>query len=184
MPLNILTYCKFLGDGRVKFHKITCDDMLNGDGLRVVVWLSGCSHKCEGCHNPITWDSNDGVDFNLSIQTDIINQLKKSYIDGITFTGGDPLYTKNRDELLGFIKNIKKKFPLKTIWMYTGYTWEEILLDKSLLNIVKHVNVLVDGKFDKKCVDVNYPWAGSLNQRVIDIQQSIKKGKVVLNECH
>ena len=160
----------------MRYHNITKDDMLNGDGLRVVLWLAGCTHHCKNCQNPITWDPNGGIPFDEDAKQEIFEELEKDYVDGITFSGGDPLLEQNREELTGLIREIRSLFPEKTIWLYTGYLWEEI----SDLELVDDLNVLVDGEFMEDLKDNNLPWKGSSNQRVIDVQMTRKLGKVVL----
>ena len=180
----------------MNYHNITTDDMNNGEGLRVVLWLSGCSHHCKGCQNPQTWNENSGIEFDSSAENEIFEELKKDYIAGITFSGGDPLHENNLDEVLNLVNKIHLLLPNKTIWLYTGYTWESIMYSRipHPLNhtaeeflhwnqrneIVSKCNVLVDGRYEEPLKDVSLHWRGSSNQRVIDIQQSIKKGKVVL----
>ena len=168
----------------MNYHNITIDDMKNGQGLRVVLWVAGCPHKCKGCHNPMTWDENNGLEFDLRARTEIYDALKKPHIAGITFSGGDPLHPANKETVFCLIKDIKRDFPNKDIWIYTGYTWEEIHANPNLPHIIKYADVLVDGRFEEKLADVNYHWAGSTNQRVIDIQKSLKKGEIVLYENH
>lgn len=168
----------------VNYHNITHDDMLNGEGIRVVLWLAGCEHKCKGCQNPLTWNPDNGINFDAQVRDEIFSALKQKHISGITFSGGDPLHPANRGKVICLIKDIKQQFPSKTIWIYTGYTWEEIHENKYLPHIIKYADVLVDGRFKEELADVNYPWAGSTNQRVIDIQESIKKGTVILHEHH
>lgn len=156
----------------MKYHNITTDDMLNGDGLRVVLWVSGCNHFCKGCQNPVTWDENDGIEFNKDALEEIIVKMTKPYISGLTLSGGDPLYPNNRDTIYRLVKQIKEIFPNKTIWLYTGYSYEEI----KDLPIMEYIDVVVDGEFEEDSKDVNYHWAGSTNQRVIrlgDIDESI-----------
>ena len=160
----------------MRYHNITKDDMLNGDGLRVVLWLAGCTHHCKNCQNPITWDPNGGIPFDEDAKQEIFEELEKDYVDGITFSGGDPLLEQNREELTGLIREIRSLFPEKTIWLYTGYLWEEI----SDLELIDDLNVLVDGEFMEDLKDINLPWKGSANQRVIDVQMTRKLGKVVL----
>ena len=160
----------------MNYHNITHDDMLNGEGLRVVLWVAGCEHYCKGCQNPVTWNPNDGILFDANAKKEIFDELEKKHVAGITFSGGDPLHPRNRSDVFALMKEIKAKFPNKTIWMYTGYTWEQI----SWHMIFDYVDVLIDGKFEKEKLEVNYHWAGSTNQRVIDVRESIKKGKVVL----
>ena len=164
----------------MNYHNITHDDMLNGDGLRVVLWVAGCEHRCKGCQNPVTWDSNGGIVFGVDAKKEIFEELKKDYISGITFSGGDPLHPRNVRCVYGLMNEIKSEFPNKTVWIYTGYTWEQIQENRLLKMVVSYADVLVDGRFEQKLLDVNYHWAGSTNQRVIDIQKSIKEGQVVL----
>lgn len=161
----------------MKYHDITKDDMKNGDGLRVVLWVSGCNHHCEGCHNPITWNPDDGLLFDESAKQEIFEQLDEPYISGITFSGGDPLYSENRQDICVLIYEIREKYPDKTIWLYTGYMWENI----KHLDIMKAIDVLVDGKFKKDLADQKLIWKGSSNQRVIDVQKSLKQNCLVLH---
>ena len=104
----------------MNYHNITKVDMLNGDGLRVVLWLAGCNHMCKDCQNPETWDECGGIPFDNYAKEELFEELGKDYVSGITFSGGDPLFPKNRDEVLSLLQEIDKKFPNKTIWMYTG----------------------------------------------------------------
>lgn len=153
----------------MRYHNITKDDMLNGDGLRVVLWVAGCNHCCKGCQNPITWDPDGGLLFDDDAKQEIFEQLNKSYISGITFSGGDPLHTSNRLDVKNLMAEIKEKYPDKTIWLYTGDLWENILH----FPLMKYVDVLVDGEFVEVLRDVNLCWKGSKNQRVINVQASL-----------
>lgn len=155
----------------MRYHNITKDDMLNGDGLRVVLWVAGCSHCCKECHNPVTWDPNGGLPVDEKVKEEIFEQLEKPYISGITFSGGDPLHAANRLEVRNLMEEIKTKYPDKTIWLYTGDTWEKILH----YPLLQYVDVLVDGEFKVELKDVNLMWKGSKNQRVIDVQKSLKQ---------
>ena len=110
----------------MNYHNITYPDMNNGDGLRVVLWLSGCNHKCKGCQNPQTWDTNSGILFDDSAKNELFRELYNDYISGITFSGGDPLNENNLDEILKLTYEIRSKFPIKKIWLYTGFTWEQL----------------------------------------------------------
>ena len=161
----------------MRYHNITKDDMLNGDGLRVVLWVSGCEHACPGCHNQITWDENCGLVFDENAENEIFEQLNHNYISGITFSGGDPLYKANVKCVQSLAQEIKKRFPQKSIWVYTGYGYEEV----KDLPIMKYVDVLVDGKFVLALKNTKLKWRGSSNQRVIDVQKSLKEGRVVLH---
>ena len=161
----------------MNYHNITKDDMLNGDGLRVVLWVAGCSHHCKGCHNPETWDPESGILFDEDAKNEIFTELDKDYVSGITFSGGDPLFKGNIDTVKALCKEIKQKYPKKTIWLYTGYSFEEI----KDLEVLKYVDVLCDGKFILAKRDTQAHWVGSTNQRVIDVQQTLKTGKIVLH---
>lgn len=105
----------------MNYLQITHEDVCNGEGLRVVLWLSGCSHYCYNCQNPQTWNPDNGIPFDESAKQEIFNELSKDYISGITFSGGDPLYEYNLDEVLKLVKQIRNSYPDKTIWLYTGY---------------------------------------------------------------
>ena len=161
----------------MRYHNITKDDMLNGDGLRVVLWVAGCNHCCKECHNPITWDPNGGLEFDAVAKEEIFAELEKDYVSGITFSGGDPLHINNAYEVAELAKEIKETFPKKTIWLYTGAKWEEICR----MDLMEYVDVLVDGEFECDKKDVNLHWKGSANQRVIDVKETLKTGNVVLH---
>ena len=109
--------------------------MLNGDGMRVVLWVAGCNHYCKNCQNPITWDPNGGLLFDEAAKQEIFEQLEESQISGITFSGGDPLHSANRLEIRQLAEEIKQKYPDKTIWIYTGDSWERILHYPMMKNI-------------------------------------------------
>ncbi|MBD5476535.1 MAG: anaerobic ribonucleoside-triphosphate reductase activating protein [Lachnospiraceae bacterium] len=155
----------------MRYHNITKDDMLNGDGLRVVLWVAGCTHCCKECHNPITWDPDGGILFDEKAKKEIFDQLEKPYISGITFSGGDPLHSANRLDVRELMEEIRQKYPNKTIWLYTGDTWEEVLH----YPMMKYIDVLVDGEFKIDLKDTKLRWKGSSNQRVIDVQESLRQ---------
>lgn len=160
----------------MRYHNISKDDMLNGEGLRVVLWVSGCEHHCPHCQNSLTWDPNDGLIFASEAESEIFEYLEKDYCSGITYSGGDPLFSTNLKEMTRLAKIISTKFPSKTQWLYTGYLWENV----QGLKIMDYLDVIVDGRFVKDFADVNYHWAGSTNQRVIDVQKSLKNKLVIL----
>ena len=163
----------------MNYHDIKHDDMNNGPGLRVTLFVSGCDHYCNGCQNPETWDTKSGIPFDNTAIEEIFKQLDNDYISGITFSGGDPLNANNRVEVCSLIHQLRLKYgKSKSIWIYTGYTWEEIV--NTLTPVLLGVDVLIDGMFDKDLADVNYHWAGSTNQRVIDVQRSLEEKKVIL----
>jgi anaerobic ribonucleoside-triphosphate reductase activating protein len=180
----------------MNYHNILHDDMRNGDGLRVTIFVSGCNHYCKNCQNPQTWDCNSGIEFDLAAKEEIFEQLNKEYINGITFTGGDPLYDGNLEDVLDLIYEIKNKFSDKTIWLYTGYTWEEIMYSRmphpphytsedflhwnQRKEVVSKIDILVDGEYKDNEKDIKLPYRGSSNQRLIDCKKSLEKGEVVL----
>lgn len=181
---------------------------MNGSGLRVVLWLSGCSHKCQGCQNPQTWDANSGIPFDESAKEELFRELDKDYISGLTLTGGDPLFDGNLDGVLDLVTEINKRYNTapnrirlsctqKTIWLYTGFYLEEIFeptfteqskkwidnylkQNKIRKQIISNCDVLVDGRYIDSQRDIALKWCGSKNQSVIDIQQSLQKGEIVL----
>ena len=161
----------------MRYHNITKDDMLNGDGLRVVLWVAGCTHHCKDCQNPITWDVNGGLEFGENEKQEIFDELAKSYISGITFSGGDPLHPANRQPVCELAKEIKAKFPAKTIWLYSGFEWESV----KDWEIVNYIDVMVDGRFVAELLDPQLYWKGSSYQRVIDVPATLKSGQVVLH---
>ena len=164
----------------MRYHNITKDDMLNGDGLRVVLWVAGCSHCCKECHNPITWDPDGGLLFDDVAKQEIFEQLDQSYISGITFSGGDPLHSANRLDVRNLMSEIKEKYPDKTIWLYTGYEWKDIWH----YPMMKYVDVVVDGEFKIDLKDDNLLWKGSSNQKVINVQETLKKTDPVVPILH
>lgn len=164
----------------MRYHNITKDDMLNGDGLRVVLWVAGCNHCCKGCQNPITWDAAGGLYFDEAAKQEVFEQLDKNYISGITFSGGDPLHPANRVDVRNLAKEIKQKYPNKTLWLYTGYTWEEI----AQLPIMQYLDVVVEGPFILERRDVKLLWKGSDNQRVVDVKKTLASDDVLVPVLH
>lgn len=168
----------------MRYHNITKADMLNGDGLRVVLWLAGCSHHCQACQNPITWDANDGLIFDEEAKREVFAELEKSWCSGLTLSGGDPLYVGNREEVSLLVSEIKSKFPDKNIWCYTGYTWEELMKqvkdDENLKIILNNVDVLLDGRFVLNLALEKLHYVGSSNQRIIDVRSSLDTGNIDL----
>ena len=161
----------------MRYHNITKDDMLNGDGLRVVLWVSGCEHACPGCHNPVTWNPEEGLFFDEEAKMELFEILERDYISGITFSGGDPLHSSNIQEVTALAMEIREKYPNKTIWLYTGELWENICNKEA----IQYVDVLVDGPFVETLKDVKLLWKGSSNQRVIDVQASLKENAIRLH---
>ena len=162
----------------MNYHNITKDDMLNGDGLRVVLWVSGCTHCCEECQNPITWDLGGGLPFDDKAEEELFADLAEPHCSGITFSGGDPLHPFNRSEVFRLAQKCKEKFPEKSVWSYTGFLWEDVKDEEGM----KYIDVLADGRYEKELSDNTLEWVGSSNQRVIDVQESLKSGNVVLHK--
>lgn len=161
----------------MNYHDITKDDMRNGDGLRVVLWVSGCEHHCPGCQNPVTWDPDDGLYFDEKAKEELFDLLGRDYISGLTLSGGDPLYPGNRDEITGLAKEVKERFRDKDIWLYTGYVYDSI----KDLEIMRYVDVVVDGPYLEDLRDVKLHWRGSSNQRVIYLGQEPHIGEIAKN---
>lgn len=163
----------------MNYIKISKCDIANGLGFRVVLWVSGCSHNCEGCHNPETHPFNAGQLFDSSAESYLFECLSKSWIQGITFSGGDPLEPENFALVHQLIRKIRDRFnDKKDIWIYTGYTLS-IEQVKSFYKL-KICDVIVDGPFIQDQRDISLPFCGSRNQRVIDVKQSFNQDKIVL----
>lgn len=148
----------------MNYHNITKCDMLNGEGVRVVLWVSGCVHACPNCHNQQTWNPNSGIPFDDEALKEIYAELENPYVDGITFSGGDPLHPLNYNTVLWLCNQIKLKFPNKNIWVYTGYHLDTVKLIYS--DILEYADVIVDGKFIEALKSPDKHWVGSSNQRI------------------
>ena len=164
----------------MKYTKIEKNSIANGTGIRVVLWCQGCSLHCKGCHNPQTWDFNDGKRFDVAAIQTICEELKKPYVTGLTLSGGHPLEPESIQECTALCMYLKLRFPEKTIWLYTGWTWEEI----SHMEIMKYIDIVVDGQYIEEQKDITLKWRGSRNQRVIDCRQSLaNKTIILLDDC-
>ena len=161
----------------MNYHNITTEDLLNGDGLRTVLWVAGCSHHCPFCQNPETHDPKSGIPFDNDAYKELIEDLSQPYISGLTLSGGDPLYMGNREIITELVKDLKGQFPNKTIWCYTGFLYEDV----KDLEIMNYVDVLVDGKFIQALNDNTLYWKGSSNQRVIDVKRTKETGNICLH---
>ena len=135
--------------------------LVNGEGVRVVLWVSGCEHRCKGCQNQFAWDPDSGEPFDEEDEKELMLAVKRNFIDGLTLSGGDPMFPANRDEIARICKAVKEETG-KSIWMYTGYKMEEISNEK----VLKYLDVIVDGEFIEELKDDSYMWAGSTNQRI------------------
>ena len=162
----------------MRYHNITKDDMLNGEGLRTVLWVAGCSHNCPGCHNPVTWDVRGGLPFDEAAKEELFAELEKDYISGVTFSGRRSPSSGQQRGHSPSGRGDPRAYPNKTIWLYTGYDWEQICE----FALLKNIDVVVDGEFIEAYKDVSLHWKGSSNQRVIDVQRSLLMGEAVLYE--
>lgn len=174
-----MNYCK------IKYHAIE-----DGVGCRTVLFVCGCRHHCKGCFQPETWNFDYGEPFTEKTEQIIIESLKDNYTAGLTLLGGEPFEPENQKVLREFIEKIKTIYPDKSIWAYSGYTFEELLNEKSnchtddTIPMLNNIDVLVDGEFvlDKK--NIMLPYRGSENQRVLDMKSSLKQHKPILSEYH
>jgi anaerobic ribonucleoside-triphosphate reductase activating protein len=173
----------------MNYQKIEKNSIANGKGIRVVLWISGCSLHCKGCHNPETWDFNSGQPFDTEAEKELYKCLSNPYVQGITFSGGHPLEYKNLPVVFKIIQTVKEKYPMKDIWLYTGLTLnaddfviKDTFSDNALLknSILTNCDVVVDGKYEEKLQDLSLPFRGSSNQRIIDVAKTIKNRKIVL----
>lgn len=164
----------------MNYIRIDKDNMVNGDGIRVVLWTAGCNHNCKNCHNPETWNCDAGQQFTDLALEEIYKELDKDYVAGLTLTGGDPMFPRSRQTILKLVESVKSKYPEKNIWMWTGYLYEELLSDSIAKSALKYIDVLVDGEFKEELKVPGLPLRGSTNQRIIDVQNSLKENKVVL----
>lgn len=163
-------------------------DIANGPGCRTSVFVSGCTHHCEGCFNAIAWDFHYGREFDQSVQDKLIEESASPYIDGFTFLGGEPMEVANQKVLRPFIERIRRELPDKNIWVYSGYTYEELTDPENhrchsadTEAILSRIDVLVDGKFELEKKDISLRFRGSSNQRVIDLPATREKGSIVLS---
>ena len=164
----------------MNYEKIDKCSVSNGLGVRTVLWVSGCDIHCHNCHNQQTWDFNSGILFTEETMQEILYDLSKRYIKGLTLSGGHPLDPHNAPEVLKIVKRVKMVFPNKDIWIYSGYVWEDIIKDETLREILKYTDVLVDGAYVDELRDISLAFRGSSNQRIIDVPKSLEQNKVIL----
>ena len=166
----------------MNFSGIKNYDVANGEGVRLTLFVSGCRNRCKGCFQPETWDFNYGYEFSPSIQQEIIDMLGSPYIDGLTILGGEPFEPENEAALLPFIQRVRETYPNKTIWMYSGYLFSQIRYLPTGREILKLIDVLVDGRFEQDLASPDLKFRGSSNQRIIDVQKTLEKEKIVIYE--
>ncbi|WP_027216505.1 anaerobic ribonucleoside-triphosphate reductase activating protein [Butyrivibrio fibrisolvens] len=173
----------------MNYGQIIKNDVANGIGCRTSLFVSGCTHHCKGCFNEMTWDFEYGLKFTKDVEDDIIESLKPSYISGITILGGEPMEIRNQEVLRPFIERIKKEVPKATVWIYSGYVWEELTdPDNKRCHgadtdaILSMTDILVDGEFVLAKKDMMLRFRGSSNQRIIDVPATLKEGQIVMSE--
>ena len=152
----------------------------NGPGVRVVLWVAGCTLHCKGCQNPESWDFCAGKPFDETAKLELFDALDKPYIKGITISGGNPLDVPQ--DIFCLVNEIKHKFKNKDIWLYSGYTYDEILASRQMFKCITEVDVLVDGPYIEEQRDTTLKFSGSKNQRLINVRKTIEEQKVVLYE--
>ena len=166
-------------------------DVANGEGMRVSVFVSGCRNHCKGCFQPQTWDFNYGREYTPEIEQFIIDELSKSYYDGITILGGDPMEPENQEPVLRLLRRIKKELPDKNVWAYTGYVYDRDLVpggkrfvDGVTRELLESIDTLIDGRFVEELKNLMLNFRGSGNQRIIKMKETLETGKVVLSELN
>lgn len=150
-------------------------NMVNYKGLRTVIWVSGCERHCPGCFSPHTHDFKAGILFDNKAKEELFRDSNEDWCAGITFLGGEPLHPANRQTIIQLAKEHKERFPDKSICLYTGYCWNEIIDDVEMSEIIKYADVIIDGPFIESLKNVNLQWVGSSNQHVIDVKKRIEQ---------
>lgn len=167
----------------MRIAKIKPNDIANGDGVVVSVWTQGCSHHCSGCHNPDTWNFKGGRPFTDEDEEYIINIMNKNGVErDLSLLGGEPLEQCNLDRLQHFLKRFRKCYPNKKIYLWSGFLFEEILNHGQRRDILNHIDILIDGRYDESLRNISLKMRGSENQRVINVQESLKQNKIILIE--
>ena len=167
----------------MNYGEIKICDIANGEGVRISLFVSGCTHHCKECFNPETWDFSYGKPFDEEAQERILSGLAPDYIDGLSLLGGEPFEPANQRALLPFLRRVRERFPQKSIWCYTGYTLESDLLSESRARcectdeMLSCLDVLVDGEFVLEKKNISLPFRGSENQRIIDVKKTLAQGR-------
>lgn len=170
----------------MNYAAIKKTDVANGPGVRVSLFVSGCTHGCKGCFNSEAWDFGYGNPYTVQTEAEILKALAPDYIRGLSLLGGEPLDPRNRKEVLSLVEKVRLSYPKKDIWCYTGYDYEKDLLplaqqeEKTVSSLLQLIDVLVDGEFVEELKNLKLPFRGSENQRLIDVQESLRQKKVVL----
>ena len=159
----------------MKYNIVRKMDISNGPGVRVSVFMQGCEFHCKNCFNPETWSFENGKEFTQGTIDEVLNLCDQDYIKGLSILGGEPMHPKNIDGTTKLAKAFKEKYPNKNLWVWSGFKFDEDLKDKE---VMKYVDVLVDGRYVDEMHNPNLKWRGSTNQRVIDVQKSLKDKKI------
>ena len=162
----------------MRYNKIRKMDIADGPGVRVSVFLQGCSFHCKNCFNPETWDFDNGLEFDDSVIDEIIELCGKKHIQGLSILGGEPMHPKNIKGTIKLAKKFKEVYPDKDIWSWSGFLFDQII-DKEIFD---YIDVLVDGQFVDELRNPKLKWSGSSNQRVIDVKKTLEEGDIVLYE--
>lgn len=173
----------------MRYCEIKYFDIANGNGIRTSLFVSGCTHHCKGCFNEMAQDFNAGKEYNEKIEGEIISSLSPDYIAGLTILGGEPMELVNQEGIIGLIRRIRREMPKKNIWVFSGYTFEELLDSRNerchgrfTMEILENIDVLVDGRFVLELKNLSLSYRGSSNQRIIDVKQSLAKKEIVLTK--
>ena len=180
---------RYKGTEFMNYGEIKTTDIANGQGVRTSLFVSGCTHHCKECFNAETWDFNFGKPFTKEVEDEIIDSLRPDFVAGLTILGGEPMEVVNQKVVNPFIKRVKEELPNKNIWIYSGYTWEELTDENNsrchsedTMEILNNIDVLVDGEFVLEQKDISLRFRGSANQRVIDVPKTLESGEVVLSQ--
>lgn len=160
----------------MRYNIVRKMDISNGPGVRVSVFMQGCEFHCKNCFNPETWDFNGGKEFNTSTIDEVLKLCSENYIKGLSILGGEPMHPKNIEATTELAKAFKEKYPQKNIWVWSGFLFDRDLKDKEVLN---YIDVLVDGRYSDELHNPTLKWRGSSNQRVIDVQKSLKNNEII-----
>lgn len=173
----------------MNYGEIKKYDIADGPGVRVSLFVSGCTHHCKGCFNAMTWDFNYGNPYTKETEDEIINALKPAYISGLTLLGGEPFEPENQRELVSLLKRVREELPDKTIWCYSGYTWDELAMDARCHcevtdEMISYIDIIVDGEFVEDKKNLMLKFRGSENQRILDVKRSLEKREPVVSDVY
>lgn len=173
----------------MNFGQIYYADVANGPGCRTSFFVSGCRHHCKGCFNPETWNFDYGHVYTDEVENELVESIKESYIDGISILGGEPMEPENQPYIRKLVQRVRKEVPESKTWVYSGYTWEELTDENNAschtadtMDILRNIDVLVDGEFHEDEKDITLLFRGSANQRLIDVQATLEQHEIVLME--